>query len=134
MSLQGKTNNVYIEDSVKYDNTENVSLNINIENLESKLHVLGLDIKYDTSKLEFVSAKQNKNINSTMKLAENFPEENRVAIGMMSVEGFKQTGTYYTVTFKVLNDNEDIPVQLSIREATDDEGNNVLLNSSGRYN
>lgn len=110
---------IYIEDATKYENSENVTLKIDMENVNEDIVTLGIDVKYDTSKLEYVSSKAGKDLQATLNLAENIQDESRVAIGIVSLGGFEANGEYYYVTFKVKDDSSDIPISLSIRESTD---------------
>lgn len=118
---------VYIEDAIKYENLENVTIKICMKNINEEIVTLGLDVKYDTSKLEYISSKDGKDLEATMNLAENIQEESRVAIGIVSLSGLKKNGEYYYVTFKVKDDSSDVPISLSIRESTDSKGNDMKV-------
>lgn len=120
--------NLYIEDAIKYANKNTVTINICMKNVNKKICTLGLDVKYDKTKLKFVSTKVGKNLNASMQIAENIEEESRVAIGLMNLNGFKEDGIYYTVTFNVLEEKENIPIQLSLREASDSKGQSIEMN------
>lgn len=116
---------VYIENATKYENSKNVTIKVCMENINEEIVTLSLDVKYDTSKLEYVSSKAGKDLEATLNLAENIQEESRVAIGIVSLGGLNADGEYYYVTFKVKDDSSDIPVSLNIRESTDSKGNDI---------
>ncbi len=126
-SLATSTPKVYLEDAIKYDNSENVTVNIYMEDVNEEIVSLGLDLKYDTSKLEYVNSKAGKDLKATLKLDENFPEESRVAIGIISMTGLKNNGLYYQITFKVKDDSSNIPLELSLREATNSDGKDIPI-------
>lgn len=130
-SLADSTPKVYLEDAIKYDNKENVTVSIYMQDTNPNIVTLGLDLKYDTSKLEYVSSKAGKDLSATLKLDENIPEESRVAIAIISVTGLKKDGLYYQVNFKVKDTSKDIPLELSLREATDSKGNDIKVETTG---
>lgn len=130
-SLATSTPRVYLEDAIKYDNEQNVTISIYMENTDSNIVALGLDLKYDTSKLEYVSSKAGKDLNATLKIDENIPDESRVAIAIMSITGLKNDGLYYQITFKVKDSSSDIPLELSLREASDSNGNDIKVETYG---
>lgn len=127
------TPNIYIGDVVKSENDDKVTMDLHMENVDSNISSLSLDIKYDESKLEYISSKSGKNLKATVQMSE-YIEENKVSIGIMSLSGLKADGVYYQITFKVLNDKVDeIPVKLELKEATNSNGSNVKCNvSNGR--
>lgn len=126
-SLAASTPKVYLEDAIKYDNSENVTVSIYMKDVNTKIVALGLDLKYDTSKLEYVSSKAGKDLKATLKLDEDFQEESRVAIGIIAMSGLKNDGLYYQITFKVKDSTSNIPLELSLREATDSDGNDIQI-------
>lgn len=119
----------YIKDATKYSNTDQVTVELHVKNMDSKIANWSLDFKYDSSKLEYVSSKAGKDLNASFKLAENVPDESRVAMGAVSFTGFKKDGQYYSVTFKVKDDSANIPIELNVREVSDDEGNTIDFDS-----
>lgn len=118
---------IYIKDAIKYKNSDEVIVQVYMENSDKKIVTLGLDLEYDTEKLEYVSSKPGKDLKASIQLAENMIEENRVAIGAVSISGFKNNGIYYEVVFKVKDSSQDIPIKLKVREATDSKGNDVKI-------
>lgn len=128
LSFAQSTPKIYIKDAVKVFSSDTVTLDIYTENLPENICALGLDIKYDSSKLEYVNSKEGENLSATMKTAENFPSENRLAIGIVALSGLKENGHYYSITFKVLDDSSDIEVNLKLREASDFNGDDVFVN------
>lgn len=130
-SLAASLPKVYLEDIIKYENNENVTVNIYMENINPELVTLGLDLKYDTSKLEYVSSKAGKDLKATLKLDENLADESRVAIGIVAINGLKNDGLYYQITFKVKDTKADIPLDISVREATDSNGNDIKIETVG---
>lgn len=120
-----ETPNIYIEDVVKKENEDKVTMDLCLENVNSTIASLGLDIKYDDSKLEYVSSKSGKNLKTTVQMAE-YEENNKISIEIMSSNGLKADGVYYQVTFKILDENiDEIPVKLEVKEAKDISGNSV---------
>lgn len=130
-SLAKENPKIYLENIAKYDNSENVTINIYMENVNSDIAVLGLDLKYDTSKLEYVSSKAGKDLKATVKLDENIPEESRVSIAIMSLNGLRNDGLYYQITFKGKDNNGTTPLDISVREATDSDGNEINIETLG---
>ena len=120
-----ETPSIYIEDVVKKENEDKVTVDLLLEKVDSNIASLGLDIKYDDKKLEYVSSKSGKNLKTTVQIAE-YEEANKISIEIMSSNGLKVDGIYYQVTFKVLDDSvAEIPVKLEVKEAKDISGNNV---------
>jgi hypothetical protein len=115
----------YLEDCIKYEDSDEVSVNICMKNADPNLVTFSLNLNYDSNKLEFVNSKAGSSLNATMKLVEDFPEESRVGIGAVSLSGFKNNGTYYTVLFKVKGTDDDIPLSLEVREATNNSGDDI---------
>ena len=135
----GFTNNVqanencklYIQDITKYVNSNNVVVNIYMENVNTQITTLGLNLEYDNSKLKFISSKAGKDLHATVKLVGNMQEKGKVSIGALALDGFKNNGLYYSITFQVLDDRNDIPIKLSKREITDKDGNAVDVETQG---
>lgn len=119
----------YIKDSTKYENKDEVTVELCVENASRDIASWSLDFKYDSTKLEYLSSKAGKDLHASFKLAENVPEESRVAIGAISFIGFGKDGVYYSVTFKVKDDSENIPIELNVREVCDENGNTVKHDS-----
>lgn len=120
---------LYVKDIVKYKNQDKVTVEIFMENTNSKIVTLGLDLEYDSSKLEYLDSEAGKDLNATIKLAENVPDESRVAIGIVSLGGLKKDGIYYEIDFKVKDMTNDIPLKLKVKEATDSNGNEIEITS-----
>lgn len=135
----GFTNNVqangncklYIQDITKYVNSNNVVVNIYMENVDTQITTLGLNLEYDTSKLQFISSKAGNDLRATVKLAENIQEKGKVSIAALALDGFKNNGLYYSVTFQVLDDSSNIPIKLSKREITDKDGKDINVELQG---
>lgn len=115
----------YIKDAVKYSDTDKVTVELYMENVNKELSSWSLDFKYDNEKLEFLDSKAGKDLHASFKLAENVPEESRVAIGAVSFIGFKNDGIYYSVTFRVKDNSSDIPIELNVRDFSDEDGNQL---------
>lgn len=124
VNAAGKTT-FYISDVTKYSNSDKVTLELCVKNVNKKMNSWSLDVKYDPSKLEFVNSKAGKDLKATIKLAENIKEENRVAVGAVSLTGFDKDGVYYYIMFKVKDQTSDIPVELNVREVCDSNGNDI---------
>lgn len=123
-----KTPDIYIEDVVKKENEEKVTMDLHLDNVSSNVASLGLDIKYDDKKLEYVSSKSGKNLKTTVQIAE-YEEDNKISIKIMSSNGLKVDGIYYQVTFKIIDESVDeIPVKLEVKDVKDTSGNVVKCN------
>ena len=121
---------LYISNVEKYENDDKVTLNIAMDNIEASnnMVVLGINVKYDPEKLEYKSSKAGKDLESTIKYCKNITEEGRVAIAIINTDGFDKNGSYYTVTFRIKKDvTDNIPIELEVKEATDDNGNNITI-------
>ncbi len=114
-----------IKDVTKSSNSDKVTINLSLENPNKNITSWSLDVKYDQTKLEFVNSRAGKDLSATFKLAENLPSESRVAIGAVSFTGFKKAGDYYSLTFRVKDLSEDIPLEINLREISDSKGNLV---------
>lgn len=128
------TPKVYIEGIEKDENSDKVNLNIIMENIESanKMVALRIDVKYDPEKLEFINSKAGKDLKATIKYDEDFPDEGRFSIAILSVGGLSKNGLYYTATFKIKDGvTKDIPIGLEIGEATDDDGHSIKIDTEG---
>ena len=124
---------MYIENVTQNENN-NVDLNIIMENIETsrKLVALRIDVKYDPSMLEFVQSKAGKDLKATIKYDEDFPDEGRFSIAILSVGGLNKDGLYYSATFKIKEGiTEDIPINLEIGEAADEDGNAINIKTQG---
>lgn len=120
------TPNIYIEDVVKKQNEDKVTMDVHIDNVVSDIASLRLNIKFDEKKVEYISSKAGKNLKATVKMSEAVEGKNKVAIGIASSSGLKADGIYYQITFKILdNKMSEIPIKLELTEATDTKGNNV---------
>lgn len=117
------TSRVFIGETTKYSNSNTVTVNIYMEGVDTEITVLGLNVEYDISKLQFISSKSGKDLHATVKLAKNMPEDGKVVIAALAVNGFQRDGLYYSITFKIIDDSEDIPIRISKREVTDEAGN-----------
>ena len=115
----------YIKDVTKYSNSNKVVIEIYSENISKNITSWSLDVKYDSKKLEFLNSKAGKDLSATFKLAENVPQESKVSMGAINITGFDKEGLYYQVSFKVLDDSVDIPVELVAKEVCDKDGNDV---------
>ena len=122
---------LYIGETTKYVNSNNIVINIYMENVNTQITTLGLYIEYDTSKLQFISSKSGKDLHATVKLAENIQEKGKVSIAALALDGFKNDGLYYSITFRVLDDSADIPIKLAKKEVTDKGGNDVNIETQG---
>ncbi len=112
-----------IKDVTKSSDSDKVTINLSLENPNKNITSWSLDVKYDQTKLEFVNSRAGKDLSATFKLAENLPSESRVAIGAVSFTGFKKAGDYYSLTFRVKDLSEDIPLEINLREISDSKGN-----------
>lgn len=112
-----------IKDVTKSLDYDKVTINLSLENPNKNITSWSLDVRYDQTKLEFVNSRAGKDLSATFKLAENLPSESRVAIGAVSFTGFKKAGDYYSLTFRVKDLSEDIPLEINLREVSDSKGN-----------
>lgn len=122
--------NIYIDNAIKEEGTDEITVDLNVENLDSNISSLGLNINYDQTKLEYVSSKHGKNLKTTVQMSE-YVEKDKILLRIKGQDGLKNDGTYYQLTFKVLDENvEKIPVNVDLKEAKDINGNVVKCNVS----
>lgn len=119
----------YIKDVTKFTNSDKVTIEIYSENIDKSITSWSLDVKYDPNKLEFVNSKSGKDLSATFKLAENVPGQNKVSVGAINITGFNKEGLYYLISFKVLDDSTDIPLELFVKEICDKDGNEISCES-----
>lgn len=125
-----KEPNIYIKDAFKEENSNEITVDLNMENLNDSVASLGLNIIYDENKLEYISSKHGKNLKTTVQMSE-YVTNNKISVRIKGQDGLKTDGTYYQLTFKILNETEEqIPINLELKEVKDINGNNVQCNIS----
>ena len=85
---------------------ENFSIKIIGENFDESKELAGikLDIFYDNTAFKFVDAKKMKASGMAITLHENYANEGRVRIGIVSLTGLSTSGELYEIKFKVIDE------------------------------
>lgn len=99
----------------------------NLENASQKPIGIKLDLFYDSDVLEYVSAEKGNDAGSAIALHENYTEEGRIRIGLVSFLEMNKSGEFYTVQFKV-KDNANVTtseLKLELSEVSDSSGNQI---------
>ena len=99
----------------------------NLENASQKPIGIKLDLLYNPDVIEYISAEKGKNAGSAIALHENYTDEGRIRIGLVSFADMNQSGEYYSVQFKV-KDNISVastPITLEVAEVSDSSGNAI---------
>lgn len=102
----------------------------NLENASQKPIGIKLDLLYNPDVIEYISAEKGKNAGSAIALHENYTDEGRIRIGLVSFADMNQSGEYYSVQFKV-KDNISVastPITLEVAEVSDSSGNAINCN------
>lgn len=121
------TPSIYIGDVVRHDNDQ-VTMDLHLENVESNLANLRCKVKFDTSKLEYVGSTAGKDMKTTVKISETSTEDGIISIAVTTTAGLKSDGVYYQLNFKVVDTSlEKIPVQLSLKSATNSKRTNYKM-------
>lgn len=109
------------------EKSSNITVNIkgeNFENASKKPNGIKFDLFYDSSLLEFVSAQKGDAVSSAIDLNENYTDEGRVRIGIVSLTSINKSGIFYQVTFKV-KDNISVnssDLKLEMKEVSNSSG------------
>lgn len=126
-----ETPSIYIENVIKEENSDIVEVSLDLENVISNLSSLNFDIKYDKNKLEYIESKTGRNLKTTVQMSE-YVEDGKISIRIISKDGLKNDGTYYKISFKILDDSIDkIPVNLDLKNAVDATGKDIKCNTNG---
>lgn len=99
----------------------------NISEQEKKIAGIKFDVFYDTDNLEFVSAEKLEAASGTIDLNENYTEEGRIRIGIVSLIGLNKSGELYQVVLRAketLNTTET-EIRLEAKEIVDSENNEI---------
>ena len=108
----------------------NITLTLKGENFEDanpKPIGIKLDVFYDADVLEYISAEKGSVVGSTMALHENYTDEGRIRIGIVSFTSIDKSGDLYSIQFKVKDNlqvsNSDVRIEIS--EVSDSSGNEI---------
>ena len=128
--LQSKANaeiSFSVDSLNEVEKSSNIAVNIkgeNFENASKKPNGIKFDLFYDSSLLEFVSAQKGDAVSSAIDLNENYTDEGRVRIGIVSLTSINKSGIFYQVTFKV-KDNISVnssDLKLEMKEVSNSSG------------
>lgn len=99
----------------------------NLENSTEKLSGLKFDLYYDNEQLEYVSSKKGDAVSNVFDLSENYSDESRVRVGMITLSSLDKSGVFYEVTFKVKDTlkEETGTFRIDIKEASTADGNQL---------
>ena len=108
----------------------NITLTLKGENFEDanpKPIEIKVDVFYDADVLEYISAEKGSVVGSTMALHENYTDEGRIRIGIVSFTSIDKSGDLYSIQFKVKDNlqvsNSDVRIEIS--EVSDSSGNEI---------
>ena len=99
----------------------------NLENSSEKLSGLKFDLYYDNEQLEYVSSKKGDAVSNVFDLSENYSDEGRVRVGIVTLSSIETSGIFYEITFEV-KDTFKEPTgtfRIDIKEASTAEGNEL---------
>lgn len=99
----------------------------NMENQEKKPVGIKLDVYYEKELLEFVSAQKKDVANNSFELNQNYPEEGRIRIGIVSMYSIDKSGELYEVKFKAKENlsKEQTEVRIEVNELIDGDDNEI---------
>lgn len=99
----------------------------NVAEQESKISGIKFDAYYDTENLEFVSAEKLDAASGGIDLNENYPEEGRVRIGIVSLTGLNKSGELYEVTLKAKENitKSEVEIRIETKEVVDSNNNEI---------
>lgn len=98
---------------------------------------LGLRLAYDSTKLTYESeswSESAENANAMTLVSDVESDEGKVLnISMISDAGYQGSGTMVTLTFSVKEDYTDVPVELTLRDITDKDMQDVSAATNVSY-
>lgn len=109
---------------------EKITLKINLDNIskdESEISGIKFDVFYDKDNLEFVSAKKLNVASGSMDLYQDYPEEGRIRIGLISLTGINKSGELYEITLKTkeLITKKEVDIRIETKEVIDKNNNEI---------
>mgnify|MGYP005783547007 CR=1 FL=1 len=116
-----------ISDAEKGSNVTVILKGENLEEASPKPIGIKLDVFYDSNVLEYVSAEKGEAAGSAITLHENYTDEGRIRIGIVSFMDINKSGEMYLIQFKV-KDNVNVSssdIKLEIAEVSDSSGNEI---------
>lgn len=113
-------------------------INVEIDVSGNKLiTTLGLRLIYDSNKLTYESESWSDGIESTnaMTLVSDVENNGQKAlnISMISDKGYQGNETMVSLTFSVKEDYRDVPVELALRDITDQDMQDILASTNVSY-
>ena len=108
-----------------------IKVNINLENIAtSELKPIGikLDLFYDTDLLEYESCIKGSVAGfSSFLVEQDYPEESRVRIGLVSVDEIGEDGSIFQIKFKVKDASlkEKSEFRITVKELTSGSGDKI---------
>ena len=121
---------MYIKDATKYEGTDKVTVQVCMENATKEIKALSFKVYYPEDKLEYIKSKAGDDLNAAINMSEKQEGKACISTGAASIGGFKDNGTYYEFTFKVLDDSEDINLKLEVTESSNSEGNDLKVDTT----
>ena len=116
------------KEGVKAGDTFSLIIRIdNVPEQNKKKEGIKLDVLYENNLLEFVSASKKDAVSGAIDLSQNYPEEGRIRIGVVSMLSMDKSGELYEVTFKAKNDliKSESEVRIEIKELIDADNNEI---------
>ena len=116
-----------VEDVKDVERSSTITVKIkgeNIENCDEKLVGLKFDLYYNNEQLEYISSKKGEAVSGTFDLSENYEDEGRVRIGIVTLSSINTSGTFYELTFKVKDDIKEQTgtFKIEVKEASSEDG------------
>ena len=120
--------NVYIEAESKTVDANEFSVKLKMDNVDKNNPLAGikLDLFYDNDLLEVTGVKKIKGAGSSVDLHENYANEGRLRICLISVLGISNSGEFYEISFWVINNDKidnQTELKIDVKEISDKEGN-----------
>lgn len=109
---------------------EEITLKIKLDNIskdESEISGIKFDVFYDKDNLEFVSAEKLNVASGSIDLYQDYPEEGRIRIGLISLTGINKSGELYEVTLKTkeLITKKEVNIRIETKEVIDKNNNEI---------
>lgn len=120
--------NINLKVESKQVDSEEFSVKISVDSIVDSISGIKMDLYYDNTSFQVVDGKKLSAAGGSIDLYENYANEGRVRIGIVSIIGMSKPGDLYEIKFKILNttnlDNK-AEFKLTVKETTDNNGNTL---------
>ncbi len=117
--------NISIEVPENAKTEDMVHAKVMVQDVENVMG-LKMDVTYDSDVLEYVSDQAGEKAKGMIHLSEHVEDEERIRAGIVALLGFKESGCYYEVQFKVKEvASTTTTVGVEVAELTDAQGNAI---------